>query len=115
VVHVVYPSTNFTYHETVIGYAYAGRFRPRKPYENSVELSVYIRNDRRRQGIGHMLYNRLEEILESMNIRLMVACISYSEDESCGNHLFHEGMGFAESGIVRRCGVKFGKWYDLCT
>jgi len=98
---------------TVVGYAYAGRFRPRKSYDSSVELSIYIRNDRLRQGIGHLLYSELERILASMNIRLMVACISYSDDQENASREFHESMGFRESGLIRKAGVKFDAWHDL--
>lgn len=43
------------------GYAYAGPFHPRAAYQHSAELSIYLSQDSRGQGIGKALYRHLEK------------------------------------------------------
>lgn len=62
----------------IAGYAYASVFKPRAAYSWCVEVSIYLRGDRRGMGIGKMLYDRLEEILIKQGIRNLYACIAYA-------------------------------------
>ncbi|MEK9724537.1 MAG: GNAT family N-acetyltransferase, partial [Rhodospirillaceae bacterium] len=39
----------------VVGYAYAGKYRPRPAYRKTVENSVYVAEDARGAGIGPVL------------------------------------------------------------
>ena len=48
----------------ILGYAYASAFARRAAYNWSVELSIYLDMEIRRQGIGGRLYKALEEILK---------------------------------------------------
>ena len=43
----------------VVGFAYAGLYRPRPAYRNTVENSVYIREDMRGRGVGKALLDEL--------------------------------------------------------
>ena len=47
----------------ILGYAYAGRFHPRKSFDWAAEASVYVHKDARGRGIGPKLYEALEECL----------------------------------------------------
>src|SRR5437016_7875270 len=47
----------------IFGYAYATEHRTRRAYQWGVEVSVYIRDEAQRQGIGRRLYLRLFELL----------------------------------------------------
>ena len=44
----------------IVGYAYAGAFHPRAAYQWCVEMSVYVKRDARRMGIGKKLYAAME-------------------------------------------------------
>ena len=57
----------------ILGYAYAGTFKERSAYDWSVETTVYIRQDCRRQGIGKELYEALEKALRGMGVLNMNA------------------------------------------
>ena len=48
---------------TVVGYAYAARHRERAAYRWSVDLSAYVAETWRGQGVGRALYDRLLELL----------------------------------------------------
>jgi phosphinothricin acetyltransferase len=101
----------------IVGYAYAGVFKGRRAYDWAVETTVYIREDRKGQGIGRLLYEALEEQLRRQNIQNMYACIAAAEEEdaylTADSPRFHEHMGFTLVGTFHKCGYKFGKWYDM--
>ncbi len=101
----------------ILGYAYAGRFHPRPAYGWSAELSIYLRPDARRRGLGRRLYQPLEDDLSRMGVRNLYACIAapvegdeYLTDDS---ERFHRHMGYVMIGRFHRCGFKFGRWYDM--
>ena len=57
----------------IVGYAYASAFGEREAYKFSVELSVYIDKDYKKQGIGKLLYSHLENELKKMGITNLYA------------------------------------------
>ncbi|MDD7740729.1 MAG: GNAT family N-acetyltransferase, partial [Lachnospiraceae bacterium] len=40
----------------ILGYAYVSPFKNRAAYDWAVETSIYVRMDRKRQGVGKLLY-----------------------------------------------------------
>ena len=101
----------------IIGYAYANTFKGRKAYDWSVETTVYVRKDAKRNGTGRRLYECLEQSLMKMGVLNMNACIASAkaEDEFLTNDsmYFHSKMGFTEVGRFHNSGYKFGRWYDM--
>ena len=61
----------------LVGYAYAGPFGTRAAYDWAVEMSIYLREDQRRQGIGRRLYAALEALLRAQHVQTLYACIAY--------------------------------------
>ena len=102
----------------ILGYAYAGYFKTRAAYDWACEVSIYVREDMKRSGTGRRLYEALELCLAAMGMRNLYACIGVPEaDDEYLNHdsvRFHERMGYRLCGTFRRCGYKFGRWYDMC-
>ena len=101
----------------ILGYAYADKFKNRKAYDWSVEVTVYVRRDSRRVGVGKMLYHALECSLKRIGVLNMNACIAMpkEEDEHLSNdsYYFHEKMGFHLVGTFHNSGYKFNTWYDM--
>lgn len=101
----------------ILGYAYADKFKNRKAYNWSVEVTVYVRKDFRRAGVGKMLYHALEDSLKHIGVLNMNACIAVpkGEDEHLSNdsYYFHEKMGFHLVGTFHNSGYKFNTWYDM--
>src|SRR5437763_9085980 len=62
----------------VVGYAYAGAYRPRPAYRFTVENSVYLNPAIHRRGIGLQLLQRLIAECESRGYRQMIAVIGDS-------------------------------------
>lgn len=101
----------------IVGYAYAGEFKAREAYAYSVETSVYVKQGMTRGGIWRELYMVLEKALKAQNIINVNACITYPEVEDAyankNSKRFHEHMGYRFVGEFRKCGYKFGRWYNV--
>ncbi len=101
----------------ITGYAYASAFHKRAAYQWSAETTVYLKQDCRGKGLGKQLYYELESILKSQNIINVNACIAYvqGEDQHLNNAsvAFHERMGYSKVAHFKKCGYKFGTWYDM--
>jgi len=102
---------------TLLGYAYASRFHPRAAYQWSAEASVYLRQNARGQGIGRMLYTKMEECLKVQGILNLNACIAVPRVETpylteASIH-FHQKMGYSMVGRFHDSGYKFGHWFDM--
>jgi L-amino acid N-acyltransferase YncA len=94
----------------VLGYAYAGPYRPRPAYRFTVENSVYVRSDALGRGTGRMLMQALIAECVARGLRQMIAVIGDSSNvASIG---LHESLGFNVVGILRSVGFKFGRWLD---
>lgn len=101
----------------ILGYAYAGPFVGRKAYDWSAELTIYLAQDRKKQGIGRMLYEAIEKELMHRGFLNLYACIGDPEIEdeylTKNSEKFHEHMGFKKVGTFYKCGYKFNRWYNM--
>ncbi|WP_191013649.1 GNAT family N-acetyltransferase [Treponema zioleckii] len=101
----------------ILGYAYAGDFKAREAYNWSIETSIYVHKDFKKNGIGSLLLEKLESTLAEMNITNANACIAKAEVED--EHLtnasinFHARMGYKMVGEFHKCAYKFGRWYNM--
>lgn len=94
----------------VIGYAYAGPYRPRPAYRFTVENSVYLAPQVHRQGIGRQLLQRLIDECTTRNYRQMIAVIG--DSANAGSIGLHSQAGFQMIGTHPNVGFKFGRWLD---
>lgn len=101
----------------IAGYAYAGTFKARRAYDWCVETSIYIEQDKKRMGIGKVLYQALESVLKEQGILNLNACIANPavEDEylTKDSIRFHEHLGYRVVGEFHQCGYKFHRWYHM--
>jgi phosphinothricin acetyltransferase len=97
--------------DDVLGYAYAGPYRPRPAYRYSVEDSIYIAPGAQRSGVGRALLGALIRICEDKGFRQMIAVIGGGTEHpgSVGLHVVH---GFREIGVIEGSGFKHGRWLD---
>jgi L-amino acid N-acyltransferase YncA len=94
----------------VAGYAYAGPYRTRAAYANTVENSVYLHPDAIGRGIGRRLLSALISACEQAGVRQMVAVVGDSANEA--SIRLHEKLGFRRVGVLRDVGYKHGVWLD---
>jgi phosphinothricin acetyltransferase len=96
---------------TVLGYAYAGVFRPRSAYRFSVENSVYVDARQHSRGIGLALMRSVIADCTAQGYRQMLAVIGDSANE--GSIRLHTRLGFRLIGHEIGVGRKFGRWLDV--
>jgi phosphinothricin acetyltransferase len=94
----------------VVGYAYAGAYRPRPAYRFTVENSVYLEPAIHRRGIGLQLMQHLIEACEARGYRQMIAVIG--DSANAGSIGVHTRCGFQMIGTHPDVGLKFGRWLD---
>jgi phosphinothricin acetyltransferase len=94
----------------VVGYAYAGPYRPRPAYRFTVENSVYLDPSIYRRGIGLALMQRLIAECEARGYRQMIAVIG--DSANAGSIGVHTKTGFTMIGTHPNVGLKFGRWLD---
>jgi L-amino acid N-acyltransferase YncA len=94
----------------VVGYAYAGAYRPRPAYRFTVENSIYLDPAIHRRGIGMKLMRRLIDDCETRGYRQMIAVIG--DSANAGSIGLHCACGFQMIGTHPNVGLKFGRWLD---
>jgi len=95
----------------IIGYAYAGPFRPRPAYRFILEDSIYIAPEAKGRGIGKLLLQALIEEVRRLGFRQIIAVIGDGTPGSASVRL-HEKLGFRHSGRLEGSGYKHGRWLD---
>jgi phosphinothricin acetyltransferase len=94
----------------LVGYAYAGPYRPRRAYRFSVEDSIYVDPGAHRKGVGRALMLRLIEESERRGYRQMIAVIGDSAQTPSIE--LHRAAGFRMIGAIENVGFKFDRWLD---
>jgi len=95
----------------VIGYCYAGLFRPRSGYRFTLEDSIYIDAAEIGRGVGRALLEPVIARCSDLGYRQMVAVIGGSE--TIASIRLHAALGFAHAGLLPAVGFKFGRWIDV--
>lgn len=93
-----------------VAYATFGAFRAWPAYKYSIEHSVYVHKNYRRNGIAEKLIKELIKIANEMGYAIIIAGIDGANIKSIK---LHEKLGFKYSGTITKAGYKFGKWLDL--
>ena len=94
----------------VWGYAYASKHRDRAAYQWSVDVAVYVREDRRSRGVGRALYESLFAMLRLQGFVAAHAGITQPNNASVA---LHEALGFRRIATYPAVGFKLGAWHDV--
>ena len=94
----------------VAGYAYGCPHRSRAAYRWAADVSVYVAEAQRGQGLGRALYEELIERLRRQGFQVACAGITLPNEASVR---LHERLGFTPVGVYRRIGWKSGAWRDV--
>ncbi|MDO4344185.1 MAG: GNAT family N-acetyltransferase [Eubacteriales bacterium] len=101
----------------ILGYAYTGAFVGRAAYDWAAETTIYLKENKRKSGLGRKLYTALEKISRAQNITNLNACIGYPETDdeylTKNSAQFHQHIGYRMAGEFHQCGYKFGRWYNM--
>ncbi|HZZ69108.1 MAG TPA: GNAT family N-acetyltransferase [Phenylobacterium sp.] len=95
----------------VLGFAYAGPFRPRAAYRYTLEDSVYVSPDAKGQGVGRAVLSGVIAACEALGVRQLMAVIG--DTQNAGSIGLHKALGFEQTGVGRSVGFKHGRWVDI--
>lgn len=94
----------------IVGFAYAGLYRPRPAYRHTVEDSIYLDPAATGRGTGRRLLDAVIDQAEARGFRQMVAVIG--DSGNAASIALHARAGFRHVGTFRSVGFKFGRWLD---
>ncbi len=94
----------------ILGFAYGSPHRVRAAYSTSADVTVYVRPDAARAGLGRRLYAELFDSLRARDVHAVFAGIALPNEASIG---LHRAMGFEPVGVYRDVGWKLGAWRDV--
>jgi phosphinothricin acetyltransferase len=86
----------------ILGYAYAGRYRSRPAYRNTLEDSIYLSPAAQGHGVGSALLSRLVEESGKRG----------GDSGNLASIRLHESHGFRHVGTFKSVGFKHGRWLD---
>lgn len=93
------------------GYVSLSAYREKEAYHSTVELSLYVSKDYRRQGVAReLLKNILAYARQSDEIHTVVSVITGGNE---GSIKLHESFGFVYCGTIKEVGIKFGRLLDV--
>lgn len=94
----------------LLGFASYGAFRAYPAFRQTVEHSVYVAVDARRQGVARALMQALIGLAREEDVHVMIGAI---DRENTASIALHEALGFEAVGHLKQTGRKFGRWLDL--
>ncbi len=98
------------YNGTVVGYAYATKWRERHAYRFSVECTVYVAESFHGKRVGNALYGALFQKLKFSGYHSVLAVIALPNSASIG---LHEKFGMQKVAHFSQVGFKLGAWHDV--
>ncbi len=96
--------------ERVTGWAWLHLWSPKRAYEGTGEVTLYVREEDRGNGIGTVLLGALLDAARTLAYRTVLARIAEQNDASLR---LHETAGFEVVGVMRGVGLKFDRLLDV--
>lgn len=94
----------------IIGYAYSSQWNPRKGYNHTCEISIYLSPNIISKGWGTRLYTELFDRLKKSGILVIIAVITLPNTSSVA---LHEKFGMKKVAHFPKMGIKFDTWLDV--
>ncbi len=94
----------------LIGWGALSKYSNRSAYDDTAELSVYVKEQWQGKGIGKALIEAVLKKGKSAGLHAVIARITEGNEKSI--HI-HESMGFEHVGILKEVGFKFNKRLDV--
>ena len=102
-----------TIDDVVVGYASLSPYRLKDAFKSTVELSIYIHQDYRGQGVATRLMERILEMAKADTMIHNVVSVITAGNE--GSTKLHNRFGFTYCGLTPEVGFKHGKYQDTET
>ena len=95
---------------SVLGYAYASKWKSRCAYRYSAESTVYLSRMSLGKGIGTQLYVALIDRLRRLSLHSVIGGIALPNPASVA---LHEKTGFEKVAHFKEVGWKMNRWIDV--
>ena len=102
-----------TIDDVVVGYASLSPYRLKDAFKSTVELSIYIHQDYRGQGVATRLMEHILEMTKADTMIHNVVSVITAGNE--GSTKLHNRFGFTYCGLTPEVGFKHGKYQDTET
>lgn len=95
----------------VVGFAFAGSWRPKAAYRRTVEVTIYVEAGATGRGIGRALLEDLIVRCAAAGFEQMLAVVTSGVADSSEG--FFVAAGFDRVGLLPEVGFKFGRRLDI--
>lgn len=92
------------------GWSALSRWSERPAYADTCEISLYVDEGQRRQGIGRELMQTAIEHAERVGFHTILSRVA---SENAASIRLHDSFGFLLVGTMREVGFKFGRYLDV--
>jgi phosphinothricin acetyltransferase len=97
--------------DVVAGYATLSSYREKEAYKSTVELSIYVHAEYRREGVATALMEAiLAEARADEHTHTVVSVITSG---NVASEKLHKKFGFEYCGCIKEVGIKFGEYRDI--
>lgn len=94
----------------IIGFCQLKPFKPVQTFNETVEITYFLKPTHTGKGIGHLVLEKLMEDAKRLGKKHILASISGENEISLK---FHAKHGFQECGRFKRIGYKLGREFDI--
>ncbi len=94
----------------VLAWASLSKWSDRSAYDETAEISVYVHQNYRGQGIGSLLFAELVQQAPALGLHYLLSRITQGNQTSIR---LHERNGFSIIGVMHEVGNKFGQYLDV--
>lgn len=94
----------------IAGWARLYAWSPRKAYDRTAENAVYVASSHRRRHVSSALMAQLIALARARGIKVLIARIV---EGNPGSLALHRRLGYADIGVMREVGEKFGRLLDV--
>ncbi len=105
-----YPWIVYESEGSILGYAYASRWKDRSAYRFVAETTIYVSVHHLGKGIGTALIAELLRRLDALKLHALMAVIALPNEKSIA---IHEKFGFKKAAHFTEVGYKHGRWIDV--
>ncbi|GGH87249.1 phosphinothricin acetyltransferase [Pullulanibacillus pueri] len=105
-----YPLIVAVIDQEIAGYCSLSPYRPKQAYAYTAEISIYLSEKFRGQGIGKPLIKEILDLAKQKGFHTIIAIITGGNE---GSVKLHERFGFHHTGVIKEAGLKFSEWQDV--
>lgn len=108
--HPKYKSYLIFENKVLCGYCYLSQYKKRQAYDRTAEITIYLKPNHHKRGIGKKAITFLEKDAEKGKIRVLLSVIS---GENTSSMKLFENQGYVKCAHYKEVGEKFGKIIDV--